>query len=86
MDLQNIPYRSVVVAWSPDDLADYFKKLKYKDCEKVVRKHSISGQRFLVSATIKFHIHNIIITWPALGFAIKDIPCVLCASTQLLTY
>ncbi|TFJ99765.1 DNA-(apurinic or apyrimidinic site) lyase 2 [Platysternon megacephalum] len=47
MDLQNIPYRSVVVAWSPDDLADYFKKLKYKDCEKVVKKHSISGQRFL---------------------------------------
>uniref|UniRef100_A0A674K2K1 Lymphocyte cytosolic protein 2 n=1 Tax=Terrapene triunguis TaxID=2587831 RepID=A0A674K2K1_9SAUR len=62
MDLQNIPYRSVVVAWSPDDLADYFKKLKYKDCEKVVRKHSISGQRFLVSATIKFHIYNIIVT------------------------
>ncbi|XP_074865830.1 lymphocyte cytosolic protein 2 [Carettochelys insculpta] len=47
MDLQNIPYRSVVVTWSPDDLADYFKKLKYKDCEKVIRKHSISGQRFL---------------------------------------
>uniref|UniRef100_A0A8C3T2J2 Lymphocyte cytosolic protein 2 n=1 Tax=Chelydra serpentina TaxID=8475 RepID=A0A8C3T2J2_CHESE len=62
MDLQNIPYRSVVAAWSPDDLAEYFKKLKYKDCEKVVRKHSISGQRFLVSTTIKFYIHNIIVT------------------------
>uniref|UniRef100_A0A8C8S533 Lymphocyte cytosolic protein 2 n=1 Tax=Pelusios castaneus TaxID=367368 RepID=A0A8C8S533_9SAUR len=47
MDLQNIPYRSEVVAWSPDDLADYFKKLKYKDCDKVVRKHNINGQRFL---------------------------------------
>nr|XP_014425359.1 lymphocyte cytosolic protein 2 isoform X1 [Pelodiscus sinensis] len=47
MDLQNLPYRSMVIAWSPDDLADYFKKLKYKDCEKVIRKHNINGQRFL---------------------------------------
>uniref|UniRef100_A0A8C0IPZ8 Lymphocyte cytosolic protein 2 n=1 Tax=Chelonoidis abingdonii TaxID=106734 RepID=A0A8C0IPZ8_CHEAB len=71
MDLQNIPYRSVVVAWSPDDLADYFRKLKYKDCEKVVRKHSISGQRFLVSATIKFHIYNKIVTWLPLGLQLR---------------
>ncbi|NXX91755.1 LCP2 protein, partial [Centropus bengalensis] len=47
MDLRNIPYRSDVVTWSPDDLAEYFRTLKYKDCEKVVRKHSINGQRFL---------------------------------------
>ncbi|NXF13413.1 LCP2 protein, partial [Smithornis capensis] len=47
MDLRNIPYRSDVVTWNPDDLAEYFRTLKYKDCEKVVRKHSISGQRFL---------------------------------------
>ncbi|NWR54789.1 LCP2 protein, partial [Bucorvus abyssinicus] len=47
MDLRNIPYRSDVVTWNPDDLADYFRTLKYKDCEKVVRKHSINGQRFL---------------------------------------
>ncbi|XP_067161040.1 lymphocyte cytosolic protein 2 [Apteryx mantelli] len=47
MDLRNIPYRSDVVTWNPDDLAEYFKTLKYKDCEKVVRKHSINGQRFL---------------------------------------
>ncbi|XP_021266619.1 lymphocyte cytosolic protein 2 [Numida meleagris] len=47
MDSRNIPYRSEVVTWSPDDLAEYFKTLKYKDCEKVVRKHSINGQRFL---------------------------------------
>ncbi|NWV70301.1 LCP2 protein, partial [Malurus elegans] len=47
MDLRNIPYRSDVLSWSPDDLADYFRTLKYKDCEKVVRKHSINGQRFL---------------------------------------
>ncbi|OXB61254.1 hypothetical protein ASZ78_004739 [Callipepla squamata] len=47
MDLRNIPYRSEVVTWNPDDLAEYFKTLKYKDCEKVVRKYSINGQRFL---------------------------------------
>uniref|UniRef100_A0A8C3SZF5 Lymphocyte cytosolic protein 2 n=1 Tax=Chelydra serpentina TaxID=8475 RepID=A0A8C3SZF5_CHESE len=29
MDLQNIPYRSVVAAWSPDDLAEYFKKVSF---------------------------------------------------------
>ncbi|NXG09356.1 LCP2 protein, partial [Sakesphorus luctuosus] len=47
MDLRNIPYRSDVLAWNPDDLAEYFRTLKYKDCEKVVRKYSINGQRFL---------------------------------------
>ncbi|NWV38460.1 LCP2 protein, partial [Grantiella picta] len=47
MDLRNIPHRSDVLTWNPDDLADYFRTLKYKDCEKVVRKHSINGQRFL---------------------------------------
>uniref|UniRef100_A0A8C3J2N8 Lymphocyte cytosolic protein 2 n=1 Tax=Calidris pygmaea TaxID=425635 RepID=A0A8C3J2N8_9CHAR len=47
MDLRNIPHRSDVVTWNPDDLAEYFRTLKYKDCEKVVRKHSINGQRFL---------------------------------------
>ncbi|NWX18610.1 LCP2 protein, partial [Aegotheles bennettii] len=47
MDSRNIPYRSDVVNWNPDDLAEYFRTLKYKDCEKVVRKHSINGQRFL---------------------------------------
>ncbi|KFV08849.1 Lymphocyte cytosolic protein 2 [Tauraco erythrolophus] len=47
MDLRNIPYRSDVVTWNPEDLAGYFRMLKYKDCEKVVRKHSINGQRFL---------------------------------------
>ncbi|XP_017681128.1 PREDICTED: lymphocyte cytosolic protein 2 [Lepidothrix coronata] len=47
MDLRNIPYRSDVLAWNADELAEYFRTLKYKDCEKVVRKHSINGQRFL---------------------------------------
>ncbi|NXT71207.1 LCP2 protein, partial [Chaetops frenatus] len=47
MDLRNVPQRSDVLTWDPDDLAEYFRMLKYKDCEKVVRKHSINGQRFL---------------------------------------
>ncbi|XP_054833850.1 lymphocyte cytosolic protein 2 [Eublepharis macularius] len=47
MDSRHLPYRSEVDSWTPHDLADYFRRLNYKDCEKVVRKHSITGQRFL---------------------------------------
>uniref|UniRef100_A0ABM5FLS6 Lymphocyte cytosolic protein 2 isoform X1 n=2 Tax=Pogona vitticeps TaxID=103695 RepID=A0ABM5FLS6_9SAUR len=47
MDSRNTPYRSEVVRWSPDDLADYFRRLNFKDCEKIVKKHNINGQRFL---------------------------------------
>ncbi|XP_053153988.1 lymphocyte cytosolic protein 2 [Hemicordylus capensis] len=47
MDSRNIPYRSEVARWTPDDLSDYFRKLNFKDCEKVARKHSMTGQRFL---------------------------------------
>ncbi|KAF4024236.1 hypothetical protein G4228_016210 [Cervus hanglu yarkandensis] len=47
MAFKNVPFRSEVLSWDPDTLADYFKKLNYKDCEKVVRKHHIDGPRFL---------------------------------------
>uniref|UniRef100_A0A8C5UZ86 Lymphocyte cytosolic protein 2 n=1 Tax=Microcebus murinus TaxID=30608 RepID=A0A8C5UZ86_MICMU len=47
MALRNVPFRSEVLAWDPDSLADYFKKLNYKDCERAVRKHLIDGARFL---------------------------------------
>ncbi|XP_074068546.1 lymphocyte cytosolic protein 2-like isoform X2 [Macrotis lagotis] len=47
MALSNVPYRQQVMAWGPDELADYFKQLNYKDCEKVVKKHHINGPRFL---------------------------------------
>ncbi|KAM3848216.1 lymphocyte cytosolic protein 2 [Vipera latastei] len=47
MDLRSTPYRSEVAHWSPSDLADYFRRLNFKDCEKVVRKLNITGQRFL---------------------------------------
>ncbi|XP_066469008.1 lymphocyte cytosolic protein 2 [Tiliqua scincoides] len=49
MDSRNIPYpyRSEVARWTPDELSDYFRRLNFKDCEKVVRKNNITGQRFL---------------------------------------
>ncbi|XP_057168297.1 lymphocyte cytosolic protein 2 isoform X2 [Ursus arctos] len=47
MALKNVPFRSDVLAWDPDSLADYFRKLNYRDCEKAVKKHHIDGQRFL---------------------------------------
>ncbi|KAJ8798030.1 hypothetical protein J1605_016913 [Eschrichtius robustus] len=49
MAFRNVPFRSEVLAWDPDTLADYFKKLNYKDCEKAVKKHHIDGPRFLKS-------------------------------------
>lgn len=50
MALRNVPFRSEVLGWDPDSLADYFKKLNYKDCEKAVKKYHIDGARFLVSS------------------------------------
>lgn len=47
MALKNVPFRSEVLAWDPDCLADYFRKLNYRDCEKAVKKHLIDGPRFL---------------------------------------
>ncbi|XP_004611616.1 lymphocyte cytosolic protein 2 [Sorex araneus] len=47
MAMKKVPFRSEVLAWDPDSLADYFKKLNYKDCEKTVKKFHIDGARFL---------------------------------------
>ncbi|KAL1778629.1 lymphocyte cytosolic protein 2 [Sigmodon hispidus] len=47
MALKNIPFRSEVLTWNPDSLADYFRKLNYRDCEKAVKKYHIDGTRFL---------------------------------------
>ncbi|XP_069510421.1 lymphocyte cytosolic protein 2 isoform X2 [Ambystoma mexicanum] len=47
MDLRNVPSRTEVLSWNPDALADYFKKMNFKDCEKVVKRHNINGERFL---------------------------------------
>ncbi|XP_038651160.1 lymphocyte cytosolic protein 2-like [Scyliorhinus canicula] len=47
MAFRNLPNRNDVLQWTPNYLADYFRMLDWKDCEKVVKKNSISGQRFL---------------------------------------
>lgn len=47
MAQKRVPFRSEVLTWDPDSLADYFKKLNYRDCEKAVRKFHIDGPRFL---------------------------------------
>ncbi|XP_039733567.1 lymphocyte cytosolic protein 2 isoform X2 [Pteropus medius] len=47
MALKNVPFRSEVLAWDSDSLADYFKKLNFRDCEKAVKKYHIDGPRFL---------------------------------------
>ncbi|ELW66237.1 Lymphocyte cytosolic protein 2 [Tupaia chinensis] len=47
MALRNVPFRSDVLAWDTDGLANYFKKLNFKDCEKAVKKYHIDGARFL---------------------------------------
>nr|KAF6447312.1 lymphocyte cytosolic protein 2 [Rousettus aegyptiacus] len=47
MALKNVPFRSEVLTWDPDTLADYFKKLNFRDCEKAVKKYHIDGPRFL---------------------------------------
>uniref|UniRef100_A0A670JHI1 SAM domain-containing protein n=1 Tax=Podarcis muralis TaxID=64176 RepID=A0A670JHI1_PODMU len=63
MDSRNTPYRSEVARWSPDELANYFKRLNFKDCEKVARKYNITGQRFLVSFSIKLHFQKWSFLW-----------------------
>ncbi|XP_072447175.1 lymphocyte cytosolic protein 2a [Chiloscyllium punctatum] len=47
MAFRNLPNRNDVFNWSANHLADYFRMLDWKDCEKVVKKNSITGQRFL---------------------------------------
>ncbi|KAM6222834.1 lymphocyte cytosolic protein 2 [Rhynchocyon petersi] len=47
MALRNVPFRSEVLAWNSDNLADFFKKMNYRDCEKAVKKYNIDGPRFL---------------------------------------
>uniref|UniRef100_A0A8C5UCM4 Lymphocyte cytosolic protein 2 n=1 Tax=Malurus cyaneus samueli TaxID=2593467 RepID=A0A8C5UCM4_9PASS len=38
MDLRNIPYRSDVLSWSPDDLADYFRTVSLNMSENDIQK------------------------------------------------
>uniref|UniRef100_A0A3Q2TH12 SAM domain-containing protein n=2 Tax=Fundulus heteroclitus TaxID=8078 RepID=A0A3Q2TH12_FUNHE len=45
--MSSTPYRSDVLAWSPQQLADYLKRMNLPGCDKVVLKNSISGSRFV---------------------------------------
>ncbi|PWA24453.1 hypothetical protein CCH79_00011876 [Gambusia affinis] len=45
--MSSIPQRSVVMGWSPQQLADYLKRMNLPGCDKVVLKNSISGSRFV---------------------------------------
>eukprot|EP00062_Callorhinchus_milii_P007165 gi/632948495/ref/XP_007889629.1/ PREDICTED: lymphocyte cytosolic protein 2 [Callorhinchus milii] len=47
MAFRNLPNHNDVLNWTPNHLADYFRMLDWKDCEKVVRKNGIGGQKFL---------------------------------------
>ncbi|XP_032885904.1 lymphocyte cytosolic protein 2 isoform X2 [Amblyraja radiata] len=47
MALRKVPNRNDVLQWSSAYLANYFRTLDWKDCEKVIKKNNINGQRFL---------------------------------------
>ncbi|XP_076605825.1 lymphocyte cytosolic protein 2a [Chaetodon auriga] len=47
MSSDQVPSRSVVMGWSPQQLADYLKRMSLSGCDKVVLKNSISGSRFV---------------------------------------
>ncbi|CAI5642427.1 unnamed protein product [Oreochromis niloticus] len=47
MSSDRMPSRSDVMGWSPQQLADYLRRMSLSGCDKVVLKHSISGSRFV---------------------------------------
>uniref|UniRef100_UPI0037E8764B lymphocyte cytosolic protein 2a n=1 Tax=Semicossyphus pulcher TaxID=241346 RepID=UPI0037E8764B len=47
MSSEWVPSRSEVMGWSPQQLADYLKRMNLSGCDKVVMKNSISGSRFI---------------------------------------
>ncbi|XP_034539281.1 lymphocyte cytosolic protein 2a [Notolabrus celidotus] len=47
MSSDRTPSRSEVMGWSPQQLADYLKRMNLSGCDKVVMKNSISGSRFV---------------------------------------
>ncbi|XP_061818612.2 lymphocyte cytosolic protein 2a isoform X1 [Nerophis lumbriciformis] len=42
-----VPSRSEVMEWSPQQLADYLRKMNLSDCDRTVLKNSINGSRFV---------------------------------------
>uniref|UniRef100_A0A8P4KJE6 Lymphocyte cytosolic protein 2 n=1 Tax=Dicentrarchus labrax TaxID=13489 RepID=A0A8P4KJE6_DICLA len=47
MSSDRVPSRSEVMGWSPQQLADYLKRMNLSGCDKAVLKNSISGSRFV---------------------------------------
>ncbi|XP_026184809.1 lymphocyte cytosolic protein 2a isoform X2 [Mastacembelus armatus] len=47
MSSDRVPSRSEVSGWSPQQLADYLKRMKLSGCDKTVLKNGISGSRFV---------------------------------------
>ncbi|KAM6910924.1 lymphocyte cytosolic protein 2a isoform 1-T1 [Lycodopsis pacificus] len=47
MSSDRVPSRTEVTGWSPQQLADYLKRMNLSGCDKVVLKNSISGARFV---------------------------------------
>ncbi|GAA6231104.1 lymphocyte cytosolic protein 2 [Lates japonicus] len=47
MSSDRVPSRSEVMGWSPQQLADYLKRMNLSGCDKAVLKNSISGHRFV---------------------------------------
>ncbi|XP_022625110.1 lymphocyte cytosolic protein 2 [Seriola dumerili] len=47
MSSDRVPSRSEVMGWSPQQLADYLKRMSLSGCDKVVMKNNISGSRFV---------------------------------------
>ncbi|CAJ1063174.1 Hypothetical predicted protein [Xyrichtys novacula] len=52
MSSDRVPSRSEVMGWSPQQLADYLKRMNLPGCDKVVLKNSISGSRFVTLTDI----------------------------------
>nr|XP_046266702.1 lymphocyte cytosolic protein 2a [Scatophagus argus]XP_046266703.1 lymphocyte cytosolic protein 2a [Scatophagus argus] len=47
MSSDRVPSRCEVMGWSPQQLANYLKRMNLSGCDKVVLKNSISGSRFV---------------------------------------
>nr|XP_057942539.1 lymphocyte cytosolic protein 2a isoform X2 [Doryrhamphus excisus] len=47
MSAGRVPSRSEVMEWSPQQLAEYLRKMNLSDCDRTVLKNSINGIRFV---------------------------------------
>ncbi|XP_029028571.1 lymphocyte cytosolic protein 2a isoform X2 [Betta splendens] len=47
MSSDRVPSKSEVMGWSPQQLADYLKRMNLSGCDKTVLKNSINGSRFV---------------------------------------